>query len=295
MVRVLLLLLLWLRLRLLPPLTCKIKLPPSNPTRVACPPLPTTSPPCCCRPSSPPTPAPAPDHQPLAVRLTPGQQHTITLALSAADGRHRPQEQGLLQQLLLLLLAVATGSELGRQLLLTPGVATLDVPEPVPAAAAAAAPAAAALPLAGNSAEAALTAAGSGSGGGGGGREPVAAAYRVFVVARRATAALVRRPCDLSSLLNADVAPFIPGGLLVGPVHVMEVGHGSRNCRMRTVNNLTSPPPLLPPPLLLPPPPLLLLLLQSLCELYSTMSHLTCSRAIDQVGHEPPAAAAAAS
>lgn len=133
-----------------------------------------------------------------AVRLDPRQQHTITVALSSADCAAQRQENGILQQLLLLICAVPATSFLALKLGRLKGVAFTDVPAAADAAAAAAAepatePAAAAV------ASAAAAAAAPG--------------FRVFVVARRVTAALIDRPDDVASLLlDSEAKPYIAGG-----------------------------------------------------------------------------------
>eukprot|EP00887_Chlorella_sp_A99_P008046 scaffold12.g8046.t1 len=152
------------------------------------------------------------------VRLGPQQQHAITLALSAAASRH--QELGLLQCLLLLLVAVPPSSRLGQELLLhsvphldvfapaQPGAASGsraggEAPEPAAApAGAASAPRVVFRPAAGAAPSPA-------AGGPAGGTGAEGLAFSVFVVTRRATVALVRRPGELSSLLSSEAKPFI--------------------------------------------------------------------------------------
>jgi hypothetical protein len=132
-----------------------------------------------------------------AVRLGPKQQHTISVALSSADCAARRQEKGILQQLLLLVFAVAPHTHTAAVLAQVEGAAVADFPPPEGATAAA-------LEEGGSAAPAIAAAAG----------VPAAAApFRLFVVARRVTAALVDRPADLASLLDAEAKPFIAARL----------------------------------------------------------------------------------
>jgi hypothetical protein len=124
-----------------------------------------------------------------AVRLAPKQQHTITVALSSADCAARQQESGIMQQLLLLIFAVPLGSAASQALAAIHGVAMTDVF----GSAARAGPVLAA--------QAGLLAAGA-----------LAGSYRLFVVVRRVTVALIDRPVDLAAqLLDVDAKPFISG------------------------------------------------------------------------------------
>jgi hypothetical protein len=138
-----------------------------------------------------------------AVRLGPKQQHTISVALSSADCAARRQEKGILQQLLLLVFAVAPHSRTAAVLAQVEGAAVADFLPPEAAAAAAAAAAA----VEGDSSAAPATAAAAA------GAPAAAAPFRLFVVARRVTAALVDRPADLASLLDAEAKPFIAARL----------------------------------------------------------------------------------
>ena len=156
--------------------------------------------------------AAAPGSERRAVRLGPGQQHPITLALSAADGPFRSEELGLLQQLLLLVVAVQAGGRLAAQLAATPGVAMLDVGAAVgvqrAAEAAAAAAAAAAGPAGPGLAEA--VAAGPAEPAWAAGQPPT---HRVFVAARRTAVALVRRPGELSGMMSHEARPYVSEAL----------------------------------------------------------------------------------
>jgi hypothetical protein len=123
-----------------------------------------------------------------AVRLDPRQRHTVTLALSAADCAARRQESGILQQLLLLVCAVPRSGLAAAALARIPGAPVADVEWPAGA----------------ESAD---------RGGGSGVEERLgpAAAFRLVVVARRVTVALLDRPGDLQTLLDADARPFVAG------------------------------------------------------------------------------------
>lgn len=145
-----------------------------------------------------------------ALRLPPGAAHTLTLALSTADGPHRAEESGLLQQLLLLILAVPADSRAAAWL---GGVGrSIAVAEAVEQGAVAA------------------TDLGSGAAGGSDPHSPqqqqqqqqeagrpaafrTSPAYRVFVVGRQATVALVRRVGELQSLLSVEAKPFVAEAL----------------------------------------------------------------------------------
>lgn len=139
------------------------------------------------------------------MKLVPGASHTLTLALSTADGSYRSEESGLLSQLLLLILAVPATSPAAACLESMQGtVAVADVggvgATPVVAGSAKGAadqrstgPAAAPTPYAGS---------GSSSG--------VSAGFRVFVVGRQATVALARRAGEVRKLLSVEAAPYVP-------------------------------------------------------------------------------------
>ena len=151
------------------------------------------------------------------MRLGPKQQHTISVALSSADCVARRQEKGILQQLLLLVFAAAPHTRTAQALDGIAGAAVAECPadwaaigagsEAAAGAAAAgggitadavvAAPAAVAAAAAPAAAAAAAA---------------TAAPYRLFVVARRVTVALVDRPAELAFLMSADAKPFISGG-----------------------------------------------------------------------------------
>ena len=135
-----------------------------------------------------------------AVRLGPKQQHTISVALSSADCAARRQEKGILQQLLLLVFAVAPHTRTAAVLAQVEGAAVADFLPPEAAAAAAAA-------VEGDSSAAPATAAAAA------GAPAAAAPFRLFVVARRVTAALVDCPADLASMLDAEAKPFIAARL----------------------------------------------------------------------------------
>lgn len=142
------------------------------------------------------------------MRLGPRQQHTITLALSSADCAARRQESGVLQQVLLLVFAAAPRTRICQALAGIEGVAAADCPldwaAPGPGQASAgtagSAPGSPAAP-----APAPAAAAGAAAAAGGGPPPP----YRLFVVARRVTVALVHRPADLAALLSVEARPFV--------------------------------------------------------------------------------------
>lgn len=139
-----------------------------------------------------PTPLPA-GHQ--AVRLGPGQQHTVTVALSSADCAARRQEKGVLQQLLLLVFAATPHTATARALAGIAGVAAADCP-------------------ADWAAEAGGTGAAAGLASQAGPGPPP---FRLFVVARRVTAALVDRPADLAVMMSPEAKPYIAGKCCPGP------------------------------------------------------------------------------
>ncbi|KAL4423314.1 hypothetical protein ABPG77_006109 [Micractinium sp. CCAP 211/92] len=138
-----------------------------------------------------------------AVRLGPLQQHTVGVALSSADCAARRQERGVLQQLLLLVFAAPLRSRLAQQLGELQGVPCADVPAREVGSSGGSAAADAAMELASEAATAAATA-----------DAPEAcapaASYRLFVVARRVTVALVDSPAELASLLDSEARPYIP-------------------------------------------------------------------------------------
>ncbi|KAI7838701.1 hypothetical protein COHA_007499 [Chlorella ohadii] len=142
-----------------------------------------------------------------AVRLAPSQQHTISLALSSADCAARRQEKGILQQLLLLVFAVAPHTRTAAALDSLAGVAMADCPVEWAAADGAGELAAAGsvtAAAAGDSAAATAAAVAAQAA-----PKVAAAAFRLFVVARRVTVALVDRPSELAFLMSADAKPFI--------------------------------------------------------------------------------------
>ncbi|GAB4815315.1 hypothetical protein N2152v2_002361 [Parachlorella kessleri] len=119
-----------------------------------------------------------------------GACHTLTIALSTADGIHRAAETGLLKQLLLLVLAVPGSSPAAAYLdSLGSAVATADaVPGSSLRAPGAAAPVAAAP-----------------------GETP--GGYKVFAVGREVTVALVRRAGEVRSMLSVEAKPFVAESL----------------------------------------------------------------------------------
>lgn len=144
------------------------------------------------------------------MRLAPSQQHTISLALSSADCAARRQEKGILQQLLLLVFAVAPHTRTAAALDSLAGVAMADCPVEWAAADGAGELAAAGsvtAAAAGDSAAATAAAVAAQAA-----PKVAAAAFRLFVVARRVTVALVDRPSELAFLMSADAKPFISGG-----------------------------------------------------------------------------------
>ncbi len=126
------------------------------------------------------------------------------MALSSADCAARRQERGVLQQLLLLVFAAPLRSRLAQQLGELQGVPCADVPAREVGSSGGSAAADAAMELASEAATAAATA-----------DAPEAcapaASYRLFVVARRVTVALVDSPAELASLLDFEARPYIPG------------------------------------------------------------------------------------
>lgn len=138
------------------------------------------------------------------MRLGPGERHSITVALSSADCAARRQEKGVLQQLLLLVLATAPHTLTARALAAIGGAAVADVPADW------AQPGAGAGGAADGHAAASAAAAPAGSSGGAPGAGP--SPFRLFVVARRVTVALLDRPADLELQLSPDSKPYIAGG-----------------------------------------------------------------------------------
>lgn len=146
---------------------------------------------------------PAAGHK--AVRLGPQQQHTISVALSSTDCSSRAQECGILQQLLLLVFAAAPHTRTAQALADIAGVAAADCPAEWAAAGVAAASAVAA----------------------------AGPAFRLFVVARRVTVALVHRPAELASLLDAEAKPYIAGALTACMITFFRSPDVGCPCRLR--------------------------------------------------------------
>ena len=137
------------------------------------------------------------------MRLDQLQQHTISVVLSSADCAARRQERGVLQQLLLLLFAAPRHTRLARQLGQLRGLPFADFPAAEDGGSAAGAAAAAAV-------QAATEAAAPAAAGAPEAAAP-AAPFRLFVVARRVTVALVDSLAELASLLDFEAQPYIPG------------------------------------------------------------------------------------
>lgn len=146
------------------------------------------------------------------VQLPPGVTHTLTVALSSAEGAYRTSESGLLNQLLLLVLAVPAGSPAAAQLgSLRKAVAVADV---VGTTGGAAADAGASQPAESGAAGAAARAGNPGVGGSSGGSSGSSSGgWRVFVVGRQATVALVRRAGEVRRMLDVEAKPFVSDSL----------------------------------------------------------------------------------
>ncbi|KAL4430621.1 hypothetical protein ABPG75_005877 [Micractinium tetrahymenae] len=145
-----------------------------------------------------------------AVRLDPLQQHTISIALSSADCAARRRECGILQQLLLLVCAAPRHSRLAQQLGELQGVPFADLPAAEPGSSGSSGSSAAPARLGGAVVEATAKAAAAAARGGAPEAAAPAAPFRLFVVARRVTVALVDSPAELTSLLDFEARPYVP-------------------------------------------------------------------------------------